>query len=595
MTRKAEEEFHSEFASGIEYPGRFQYSNRLVQLERPSATSAASAPVQRSASDGYHNQNPCSNNATDPPSSSSTLKHNNYSPFLIYPPLSQNTSTTTGEAPNGHCSNNSVQSITDSSTSTGNPLPSSSYLNYIQQRPDPTNSQQHPNIHHATVNVDPNLTTPSPNMQAPNNHHGAGGGGGGNPNPTNPHPHIGHHVTDNVNAANGNENAMNGNPNSTTDTSYASAYNLLMNHPSMAQAAALTAALQNILRNVPLPAQGGAGMAGYNPNNPHSLVSGVAGSVPGPGAQQIPQQAQQQVSQQQAHSITSSSSASTVHMGAPTQQQQQPSSIGAHLKMAHVASVPQTAAAAPSGSAATADHSQMVSISQLLNNAASTGHSFNNVSQPTQKHVAMSQHGMVPAAVSVAPINNLSSAMSTPSPHPMNTQPTTVTRRRKVKTVGPKVGGSTAHGVIPQPSPQVVSSSQPNVAVHQRAPPPTHRAAATPITTWSLPQLEQQVKFLQHTQQPVPGPLKLMLADAKRREEKKTMKRAANRKSASESRARKKAFVEEMTKTNERLKRHAQILALLPDLVVCIQLDGKITFASAQVSSIWFWKNKVTD
>jgi len=595
MTRKAEEEFNSEFASGVEYPSRFQYSNRLVQLERPSAASASapSAPVQRPASESYHhNQNFCNNNATDPPSSSSTIQHNHYSRFLIYP---QNTSTTTGELPKGHCSDNSVQSITDSSTSTANLLPSSSYLNYIQQqRSDPTKSQQHPNIHHSFVNVDPNLTTPSPNMQAPNNHHGAGGGG--NPNPANPHPHIGHHVTDNVNAANGNENAMNGNPNSATDTSYASAYNLLMNHPSMAQAAALTAALQNILRNVPLPAQGGAGMAGYNLNNPHPLVSGVAGSVPGPGAQQIPQQAQQQVSQQQPHSITSSSSASTVHMGAPTQQQQQPSSIGAHLKMAHVASVPQpAAAAAPSGSAATADHSQMVSISQLLNNAAGTGHSFNNASQPTQKHVAMSQHGLAPAAVSAAPINSLSSAMSTPSPHPMSTQPTAMTRIRKVKTVGPKVGGPAGPGVIPQPSPQVVSSSQPNVVAHQRATPATHRAAATPFTTWSLPQLERQVKFLQHTQQPIPGPLKLMLADAKRREEKKTLKRAANRKSASESRARKKAFVEEMTKTNERLKRHAQILALLPDLVVCIQLDGKITFVSAQVSSIWFWKNKVTD
>jgi hypothetical protein len=41
--------------------------------------------------------------------------------------------------------------------------------------------------------------------------------------------------------------------------------------------------------------------------------------------------------------------------------------------------------------------------------------------------------------------------------------------------------------------------------------------------------------------------------------------------------------VEEMTKANAWLRRQAMILALLPDLVIAITVDGKITFCSAQV------------
>jgi hypothetical protein len=56
--------------------------------------------------------------------------------------------------------------------------------------------------------------------------------------------------------------------------------------------------------------------------------------------------------------------------------------------------------------------------------------------------------------------------------------------------------------------------------------------------------------------------------------------------SASTSRARKKALVEEMTRTNERLRRQAMILSLLPDLVIAITTEGEITFCSAQVERV---------
>jgi hypothetical protein len=86
--------------------------------------------------------------------------------------------------------------------------------------------------------------------------------------------------------------------------------------------------------------------------------------------------------------------------------------------------------------------------------------------------------------------------------------------------------------------------------------------------------------------QPVPQYLALLLAESRRKHKKKNSKRLANRKSASTSRARKKSLVEEMTRTNARLKRQALILSLIPDLVVAISSDGEITFCSAQVEKV---------
>jgi len=97
---------------------------------------------------------------------------------------------------------------------------------------------------------------------------------------------------------------------------------------------------------------------------------------------------------------------------------------------------------------------------------------------------------------------------------------------------------------------------------------------------------EQQVALLEKLNQPIPHTLTLLLAEARRKTEKKEAKRVANRKSACSSRARKKALVQEMTETNARLKRQALILALLPDMVIVIDVEGEITFCSAQVERI---------
>lgn len=75
----------------------------------------------------------------------------------------------------------------------------------------------------------------------------------------------------------------------------------------------------------------------------------------------------------------------------------------------------------------------------------------------------------------------------------------------------------------------------------------------------------------------------MLLADARKRAEKRQAKRIANRKSACTSRARKKALVKEMTELNIQLRRQALILSLLPDIVIAIDDTFKITFCSQQV------------
>uniref|UniRef100_A0A7S3VAF3 PAS domain-containing protein n=1 Tax=Chaetoceros debilis TaxID=122233 RepID=A0A7S3VAF3_9STRA len=122
---------------------------------------------------------------------------------------------------------------------------------------------------------------------------------------------------------------------------------------------------------------------------------------------------------------------------------------------------------------------------------------------------------------------------------------------------------------------------------------PVNPLVLSQMQTWKLGQLEGHVQLLRDTSQPVPNAVQVLLAGARKVEEKRAAKRIANRRSACTSRARKKALVAEMTKTNARLRRQAVILSLLPDLVIAIKVDGEITFCSAQVERVL--RHKVRD
>lgn len=62
--------------------------------------------------------------------------------------------------------------------------------------------------------------------------------------------------------------------------------------------------------------------------------------------------------------------------------------------------------------------------------------------------------------------------------------------------------------------------------------------------------------------------------------DKKSQKRAANRKSAQLSRKRKKLFIEELKEENDELRRKEQILRAIPDLIVVFDSSGRLNFVS---------------
>ncbi|KAL7482494.1 hypothetical protein ACHAW6_008171 [Cyclotella cf. meneghiniana] len=106
------------------------------------------------------------------------------------------------------------------------------------------------------------------------------------------------------------------------------------------------------------------------------------------------------------------------------------------------------------------------------------------------------------------------------------------------------------------------------------------------LQSWSLEQLEMHVQQLKHSSLPIPQHLAVLLFDNRRKEEKRKAKRLANRKSATISRARKKAFIDDMTKDNARLRKRAALLEVLPDLVIAVNMVGEITFCGSQVETV---------
>jgi PAS domain-containing protein len=200
-----------------------------------------------------------------------------------------------------------------------------------------------------------------------------------------------------------------------------------------------------------------------------------------------------------------------------------------------------------------------------------------------------------PAPGPAAP--SINAASSTAPQHIVNNgdalsdNPVTETKARK-RSRKKKVATETVQPVAQNVPHAAVAAAAAQVFAAHGAFPPVSSGAALPNTVfshmqnWTPEQLEQHVQLLRDTGQQIPQPVAILLAEARKKEEKRTAKRAANRKSACSSRARKKALVEEMTKANAWLRRQAMILALLPDLVIAITVDGKITFCSAQVERV---------
>ncbi|CAM9488364.1 unnamed protein product [Ectocarpus sp. 12 AP-2014] len=120
--------------------------------------------------------------------------------------------------------------------------------------------------------------------------------------------------------------------------------------------------------------------------------------------------------------------------------------------------------------------------------------------------------------------------------------------------LGPSVYG---HGHVPgMPPVYTIAAMQPG------APHPHHHVAAAAAAAAAVAPLQQQ----------------LLAQQAE--EMRKSAKRAANRRSANTCRLRKKFFVENMADANERMRKRARVLSLLPDMILAMRRDGVITYAS---------------
>ena len=104
---------------------------------------------------------------------------------------------------------------------------------------------------------------------------------------------------------------------------------------------------------------------------------------------------------------------------------------------------------------------------------------------------------------------------------------------------------------------------------------------------------EAHAKELQESGYQLPQAVAILLADARRKEEKRQAKRIANRKSACTSRARKKAKIDQLMNENAQLRRLELILSYLPDPIIVVSPTGVVTFCNAQVERVF--KHKVNE
>jgi hypothetical protein len=105
--------------------------------------------------------------------------------------------------------------------------------------------------------------------------------------------------------------------------------------------------------------------------------------------------------------------------------------------------------------------------------------------------------------------------------------------------------------------------------------------------------IESHAKELRDGGYQIPQAVAILLADARRKEEKRQAKRIANRKSACTSRARKKAKIDQLMNENAQLRRLELILSYLPDPIIVVSPTGVITFCNTQVERVF--KHKVNE
>jgi len=240
-------------------------------------------------------------------------------------------------------------------------------------------------------------------------------------------------------------------------------------------------------------------------------------------------------------------------------------------------------------------NNQSVGLSPAVHQAVATQlhqhwHNATNAAaqgSPTLSSTPPNQDATISASTSAqisAPMLPISAANTVPYPAaPSANNSQLAQNSNKVKRESGPSLQSTQLGHVPTAS-SSLGRNQGQLMAGQ--PPAIGHVPIQAMQKWSLEGLESHVKELQAANQPVPQAVALLLADARRKADKREAKRLANRRSAATSRNRKKMLIEEMTRDNARLRRHALILSYLPDPVVSISLEGDITFCNMQLERV---------
>jgi len=173
-------------------------------------------------------------------------------------------------------------------------------------------------------------------------------------------------------------------------------------------------------------------------------------------------------------------------------------------------------------------------------------------------------------------------------PPPQQHQGNEIIPATPAKCSSTKTASSSRHHIkTSQPQHEhVAQQSATSNAVIQK---PVHTVSPTP-TLSTFPIKKRLSGKTDKLQKPISATAVVASSTVVTVQDKKELKRAANRRSAQLSRKRKKHFIEELKEENDDLRRKEQILRSIPDLIVVFDSGGRLGFVSHSVTNFLDFK-----
>jgi len=182
----------------------------------------------------------------------------------------------------------------------------------------------------------------------------------------------------------------------------------------------------------------------------------------------------------------------------------------------------------------------------------------------------------VPASAAIPSVPHTSghAPSTSPASHENNVDVTSPIKTAKIERPSPSTATNAPPG---KESVSAVSFSKPTATNHSKSLQP-RESTDHPVS--SVATFSTTTSDVNSTEPQAPTP-KTVISEW---EDKKQLKRAANRLSAHLSRKRKKMFIEELKDENQELRRKEQILRSIPDLIVVFDSSGNMSFVSQSVT-----------